>query len=182
MGYNNDLSSLVWNGKSSLMTFTFYVSSLLVCPSSWCLCLRYFFSFFLQSLFVCFNFLVWESIVFVESSSYSCDVSYCGVFFRTGRNPHPFGDDCSPNNIFLLSSVGVNGLFVPMKIEPGGVGSVSSMWRNCKLYLSLLFSISCPAPSRLLTRTIGHGRPGNLQHHGFLLTPSDLTNWLKRVT
>jgi hypothetical protein len=46
-------------------------------------------------------------------------VSYCDVFFRTGRNHHPFRVDFSPNNMLLLSLDRVNGLLLPMKIEPG---------------------------------------------------------------
>ena len=43
--------------------------------------------------------------------------------FCTGRNHHPFRVDFSPNNMLLLSLDRVNGLLLPMKIEPG-VGSV----------------------------------------------------------
>jgi hypothetical protein len=52
------------------------------------------------------------------------------------------------NTIFLLSFVGANGLLLLMKIEPG-VGSVvkSILGRDCKLFLSLLFLITCQAPS-----------------------------------
>jgi hypothetical protein len=50
-------------------------------------------------------------------------VLYCDVFFRTGRNHHPFRVDFSPNDMLLLSLDRVNGLLLLMKIEPG-LGSV----------------------------------------------------------
>jgi hypothetical protein len=61
-----------------------------------------------------------------------------------------------PFNMFLLSFVCANSLLLPMKIEPGVGSVVKSMVRDRKLSLSLLFLVSCPAPSRLLARTIGH--------------------------
>jgi hypothetical protein len=50
-------------------------------------------------------------------------VSYCDVFLSTGRNHHSFRVDFSPNNMLLLSLDRVNGLLLPIKIEPG-VGSL----------------------------------------------------------
>jgi hypothetical protein len=55
-----------------------------------------------------------------------------------------------------LCESAVNGLLLPIDIEPGVGSVVKSMGRDCKLPLSLLFLVSGPAPSGLLARTIGH--------------------------
>jgi hypothetical protein len=70
-------------------------------------------------------------------------VSYCDVFFRTGRNHHPVRVDFGPNNMLLFSLDRVNGLLLPMKIEPGvDQWAVMSMGRDLRLYLPLQFLIS----------------------------------------